>query len=262
MESERKAVWNVFVGNNGQQLEVLNSKSGPFPPQPGTEGHIAIGWPAIGDLRMYEGRYDDYIRMFRTVYHEKGMAENVFKTKANMPWRYAFEMKEGDWVISPCSTHELILAGAIVGPYLTDFHDELGFYGKRGSDFVHLRQVKWQHVIRRNDPRYGRLNRIGQLTISRSHLTFDDLQEILMGKPVNVLSPAKIDHLDGDSNDRDEPGVIGAISDMAPGGTRPAGALALVAAWGEFDDDEVDAMVENIYAARRRDPGRTVEFED
>lgn len=42
----------------------------------------------------------------------------------------------------------------------------------------------------------------------------------------------------------------------------PQGALALVGAWDEIDDQEVDAMVKDIYAARRLDTGRPVELED
>lgn len=42
----------------------------------------------------------------------------------------------------------------------------------------------------------------------------------------------------------------------------PPGALALIGAWGEIDDQEVDAMVKDIYAARRLDTGRPVELED
>lgn len=42
----------------------------------------------------------------------------------------------------------------------------------------------------------------------------------------------------------------------------PQGALALIGAWGEIDDQEVDAMVKDIYAARRLDTGRPVELED
>ncbi len=42
--------------------------------------------------------------------------------------------------------------------------------------------------------------------------------------------------------------------------SRPRGALALVGAWGEFvEDDEIDVMLEEIYAARERDTGRPVE---
>jgi prevent-host-death family protein len=43
---------------------------------------------------------------------------------------------------------------------------------------------------------------------------------------------------------------------------RSWGALALVGAWGEFvEDDEIDAMVGEIYAARERDTGRPVDLE-
>ena len=42
--------------------------------------------------------------------------------------------------------------------------------------------------------------------------------------------------------------------------SRPRGALALVGAWGEFvENDEIDAMLEDIYAGRERDTGRAVE---
>ncbi len=37
------------------------------------------------------------------------------------------------------------------------------------------------------------------------------------------------------------------------------GALALVGAWREIDDRDVDELVEEIYAARRADTGRHLE---
>ena len=46
------------------------------------------------------------------------------------------------------------------------------------------------------------------------------------------------------------------------GDIHPQGVLALTGAWGEIDDQDVDAMVEHIYAARRLDAGRAVELED
>ena len=40
----------------------------------------------------------------------------------------------------------------------------------------------------------------------------------------------------------------------------PRGALTLVGAWGEFvEDEEIDAMLGDIYAARERDTGSPVE---
>ncbi len=46
---------------------------------------------------------------------------------------------------------------------------------------------------------------------------------------------------------------------VAGGWLRPGGALALAGAWGDIDDQEVDALIEEIYASRRRDFGRRLE---
>jgi len=43
---------------------------------------------------------------------------------------------------------------------------------------------------------------------------------------------------------------------------RPRGALALIGAWSDLDDREIDAMVADVYAARARDTGRQVELGD
>ncbi len=43
---------------------------------------------------------------------------------------------------------------------------------------------------------------------------------------------------------------------------RPRGALALVGAWEDLvEDGEIDAMLEDIYSARERDPGRPVDLD-
>ena len=41
---------------------------------------------------------------------------------------------------------------------------------------------------------------------------------------------------------------------------RPHGVLALVGAWGELEDRDVDALVADIYARREEDAGRRVEI--
>jgi prevent-host-death family protein len=42
---------------------------------------------------------------------------------------------------------------------------------------------------------------------------------------------------------------------------RPTGALALVGAWRDMPDEELDALVSDIYAAREQDKGRPVNLE-
>ena len=41
----------------------------------------------------------------------------------------------------------------------------------------------------------------------------------------------------------------------------PHGALALVGAWREVSDEAVESLIEDIYAHRENDTGRTVELE-
>ena len=57
--------------------------------------------------------------------------------------------------------------------------------------------------------------------------------------------------------------VLRADSENARGGEKvcPDGALALVVAWGELEDEEIDKLIEEIYAARRRDTGRSIELD-
>ena len=43
--------------------------------------------------------------------------------------------------------------------------------------------------------------------------------------------------------------------------SRPKGALALVGAWREVSDEELDALIDDIYAGRQQDEGRRVELE-
>ena len=43
-----------------------------------------------------------------------------------------------------------------------------------------------------------------------------------------------------------------------PAAPRPQGALALVGAWREVDDEDMDSLVEAIYAQREEDTGRSV----
>ncbi len=43
--------------------------------------------------------------------------------------------------------------------------------------------------------------------------------------------------------------------------SRPLGALALVGAWQDISDEEMESMIEEIYESRERDLGRPVELD-
>ena len=71
-------------------------------------------------------------------------------------------------------------------------------------------------------------------------------------KPVDVTALAKADYLDNEGHVRDKEALNSQIDALADDWIRPKGALALVGAWGELPDEEIDALVEEIYAARRQ----------
>lgn len=174
-------VWGVFVGDKGDQLETFNNKAGPFPPEPGADGYIAIGWPAIGDMNLYRGNYSDYIEKFRIVYPHDD--ERTFKTKANMPWNFAYKIAIGDWVMCPSSSSGFLLVGKIDSDYIANFHGKKSLpSSNERPDFLHLRKVKWLYVVSEKDSRYEKLHRIGQLTVVQPGISSANLQATLNGE--------------------------------------------------------------------------------
>ena len=47
----------------------------------------------------------------------------------------------------------------------------------------------------------------------------------------------------------------------APAARHPQGALVLIGAWGDVGSDEVDSLIDEIYAKRQQDTGRCVALE-
>lgn len=50
------------------------------------------------------------------------------------------------------------------------------------------------------------------------------------------------------------------LEQAQPTSDRPQGALALAGAWREVDDEDMEVLVEEIYAERDKDLGRAVEL--
>ena len=71
-------------------------------------------------------------------------------------------------------------------------------------------------------------------------------------KPAVVAALSRADHFDDDGHVRNEDALNRQIDEQMDGWIRPRGALALVGLWGELEDEEMDAFIEEVYAARRR----------
>ena len=81
-------------------------------------------------------------------------------------------------------------------------------------------------------------------------------------KPVDILPLAKDEYLDEEGYVTDMEALVGAIRSLTEGWLARGSLAELRGAWSPLEDHEVDAMIEEIYAARRADMGRVVELED
>ena len=67
------------------------------------------------------------------------------------------------------------------------------------------------------------------------------------GKPLAALvSVEDLERLEGERGDTS---------------SQPLGAVALVGAWGEVEERDLDSLLDDIYAERERDTGRAVELD-
>jgi prevent-host-death family protein len=60
--------------------------------------------------------------------------------------------------------------------------------------------------------------------------------------------------------------AVVSVEDLAklesePLGPAPAGALALVGAWSDVEDEAIDAFLDEVYRSRAEDTGRSVDLE-
>ena len=83
-----------------------------------------------------------------------------------------------------------------------------------------------------------------------------------VAKPAAVLPLPKNEYLDDNGAIEDRASLADEVNSLVGGWLGSEGALGLRGGWGPIDDHEVDALIETIYAARRRDTGRPVELGD
>lgn len=114
-------------------------------------GYVAIGWPALGDLRQYPDR--DALRAALEVrYAEKKPGSRP--VDAGILYRFAYEMQEGDFVVYPSTQYDrMVNVGRFLGSYEHAPGDPDGYPNRRN--------VEWLGHFPRSDFNQDALNEIG-----------------------------------------------------------------------------------------------------
>ena len=138
---------------------------------------IAIGWPALGDLRALPSSRDAFKAALAGAYpNDKPGAVPV---KAGILYRFAKEINVGDVIVYPSRPDRLVNIGLISGDY--------SFLPSKDPEYPNRRPVEWKvHAPRANFSQPA-LYEIGSaITLFQISTNADEFLAALDGKPIKV----------------------------------------------------------------------------
>lgn len=114
-------IWLVRAGRTGHQENAAIENN-----------LVAIGWEELGDLSTVNDR-QTLIELYGETYIED--KARAVSNMANQIWRFANEIKIGDYVVLPLKTEPVIAIGRVTGPY--EFNKAIA------DEVRHIRRVEW-----------------------------------------------------------------------------------------------------------------------
>lgn len=135
--SLQPAVWGVHMPDHigGRAIE---------------RGYVAIGWPELGDPRLYPDR-DALKKVLATKYADEKAGS--WPVSAGILFRFANQMKRGDIVVFPSKHDRIVNVGRFVGEFDHAADDP--------TDYPNRRRVQWLGHFSRSDFSQSALNEIG-----------------------------------------------------------------------------------------------------
>ena len=135
MANEEKRVWGIHTTDDNLFL---------------TQNVIAIGWKEFGDCSKLEPTRDAYKSHYLKVYPTA--KKGAIATSAGMLYRFACEMKVGDFIVFPSKMDRKINIGIVESDFI--FNPDAALY-------VQQRKVKWLKHLPRTAFSQGALYEVG-----------------------------------------------------------------------------------------------------
>ena len=141
--SDGPVVWMIRAGRGGRYAPAFVARSAAI-----------VGWGATGDIRGLSR--DEVMERVRTAFPEYGKGQ--LGSTVNLLARFSRTLADGDLVLTPEPATRTILFGQIAGDYafLTEPIEA-------GTDYQHLRPVRWFARVSRDELSYGARNSLGSL---------------------------------------------------------------------------------------------------
>jgi restriction system protein len=133
--------WMVRAGRGSEYIEDFTERN-----------LVAMGWAEVGDVSALS-RESLNQKILKTYPHYKKLKAVITTSQL---YRFCFEMKEGDYVLSYDSSRRVYLIGKVVGPY------QFGAIGI--SDLSHYRRVSWLNELDRDQISVPTKNTLGAIS--------------------------------------------------------------------------------------------------
>lgn len=111
---------------------------------------IAIGWKEMGDLNLIDNNREAFKERYAKIY--LGAKKGSIANGAGMLYRFAYDVKIGDYVVYPSKSNREINIGTVESEY---------FYEPGTKEYVQQRRVKWLKHLPRTVFSQGALYEVG-----------------------------------------------------------------------------------------------------
>lgn len=164
MAKNSTTVWGIHAGKTGDADQLFLNKN-----------VIALGWPEAGDLSTVPPDRDDFKALVKKAYPDE--KDGYYRNAGGQLFRFAHEMKQGDYVVYPSKQTRTIHIGEITG----NFH----YDPKTLPQYPQQRTVKWLKKFPRTNFSQGALYEIGSaLSLFQVRNYAEEFLSALSGQPL------------------------------------------------------------------------------
>jgi len=182
------AIWTVHIDKLRHEAELIKKVEGKE--EDGEMiGKIGIGWPRIDNLHDFKTR-EDFKEKLRDLYDDA--SPQRIGVHAGVLYRYTHMIQEGDKVLLPMKTSDVIKYGEFINhsTEISPFRDE-----EFHEEYVHCREVKWLKDIKRDELTQEALYSIGSaMTLSQpSEVVEEQVESLYKGEKVKTRDEQEVE---------------------------------------------------------------------
>ncbi|RZT23601.1 restriction endonuclease [Fictibacillus sp. BK138] len=168
--------WMIRAGDDNELIPVWKDK-----------GIASIGWPQLGDPKLYHSKEEMSHKADSVYNEEKPKSRNSW---VNQVWRFSRDIRKGDRVITYSKEKREYIIGTVIEPHFYDF--SVGH-----PDYPNTIEVKWEEIsVERDMLTQAAKNSLGSvLTVFRVDQWGDEIERLLENP---FLKPTDLGDNDGE----------------------------------------------------------------